>query len=42
MIKESILLIDKNAFITVVTTYETQNGNKSLKVHMKEINTQES
>lgn len=42
MIKESILLIDKNAFITVVTTYETQNGNKSLKAHMKEINTQES
>ena len=27
MIKESILLIDKNAFITVVTAYETQNGN---------------
>ena len=42
MIKESILLIDKNAFITVVTAYETQNGNKSLKAHMKEINTQES
>ena len=42
IIKESILLIDKNAFITVVTTYETQNGNKSLKAHMKEINTQES
>lgn len=42
MIKESILLIDKNAFITVVTAYETQNGNKSLKAHIKEINTQES
>ena len=42
IIKESILLIDKNAFITVVTAYETQNGNKSLIAHIKEINTQES
>lgn len=42
IIKESILLIDKNAFITVITAYETQNGNKSLMAHIKEINTRES
>ncbi len=42
LIKESILLIDKNAFITVVTAYEAKNGNLSLKEHLKKINTQES